>query len=152
LWALRHRDQIPAADTGLPILERLRRSGRLIPVIVLIVAVIGSIYAGVATPTEAAALGVAGALILSAVTGSLSWQVFVDGLMGATRTSCMIVFILAGAAFLTVAMGYTGIPRHLAQWIDALNLSPYALIAALTVFFIVLGCFLDGISIVVLTA
>lgn len=151
-WALRHRDQVPAAETSLPILERLRRSGRLIPVIVLIVAVIGSIYAGVATPTEAAALGVAGALILSTVTGSLSWRVFVDGLMGATRTSCMIVFILAGAAFLTVAMGYTGIPRHLAQWIDALNLSPYALIAALTIFFLILGCFLDGISIVVLTA
>lgn len=151
-WALRHPDQVPPAEASLPIPERLRRSGRLIPVIVLIVSVIGSIYAGIATPTEAAAVGVAGALILSAVTGSLSWRVFIDGLMGATRTSCMIVFILAGAAFLTVAMGYTGIPRHLAEWIDALGLSPYALIAALTVFFIILGCFLDGISIVVLTA
>src|SRR5699024_9087226 len=93
----------------------------------------------------------AGALILSAITGSLSWKVFVDGLMGATRTSCMIVFILAGAAFLTVAMGYTGLPRHLAEWINSLGLSTYTLIAALTVFFIVMGCFLDGISVVVLT-
>ena len=152
IWALRHGDEVPPPEPGLPILERIRRSGRLIPVIVLIVGVIGSIYAGIATPTEAAAVGVAGALLLSAITGSLSWQVFLDGLMGATRTSCMIVFILAGAAFLTVAMGYTGIPRHLAQWIDALGLSPYALIAALTVFFIIMGCFLDGISIVVLTA
>src|SRR5699024_6266502 len=133
LWALRYREQIPAPEASMPILQRLRSSGRLIPVIVLIVGVIGSIYAGIATPTEAAAIGVAGALILSAVTGSLSWKVFVDGLMGATRTSCMIVFILAGAAFLTVAMGYTGLPRHLAEWINSLGLSTYTLIAALTV-------------------
>ncbi|HLQ85870.1 MAG TPA: TRAP transporter large permease subunit [Salinisphaeraceae bacterium] len=152
LWALRNREHIPPPEQSLPILERLRRSGRLIPVIGLIIGVIGSIYAGVATPTEAAAIGVAGALLLSALTGSLTWSAFVDGLKGATHTSCMIVFILAGASFLTVAMGYTGIPRHLAELIDALGLSPYALIAALTVFFVILGCFIDGISIVVLTA
>jgi TRAP-type C4-dicarboxylate transport system permease large subunit len=71
--------------------------------------------------------------------------------MGATKTSCMIAFILAGAAFLTVAMGFTGIPRRLAEWIATLQLSPSMLIVALTLFFVVLGCFLDGISIVVLT-
>jgi TRAP-type C4-dicarboxylate transport system permease large subunit len=81
----------------------------------------------------------------------LSRQTFLDGLMGATKTSAMIAFILAGAAFLTVAMGFTGIPKMLAQWIGAFHLSPYALLAALSVFFIVLGCFLDGISVVVLT-
>jgi C4-dicarboxylate transporter DctM subunit len=63
----------------------------------------------------------------------------------------MIAFILAGAGFLTVSMGFTGIPRNLAAWIDTLQLSQYALLAALTVFFIILGCFLDGISVVVLT-
>ncbi|WP_018716378.1 TRAP transporter large permease [Arhodomonas aquaeolei] len=150
-WSLLHPGRNPPADPALPLGERLRASARLAPVIALIAGVIGSIYAGIATPTEAAAIGVAGALVLSAVTGGLTLASFRDGLMGATRTSCMIVFILAGAAFLTTAMGYTGIPRALAEWIAALGLSPVALIAALTVFFVVLGCFLDGISVVVLT-
>jgi tripartite ATP-independent transporter DctM subunit len=132
-------------------MDKLRSSQRLIPVILLITAVIGSIYAGIATPTEAAAVGVAGALVLSWLSGSLTWKNFVEGIFGATRTAFMIGFILAGAAVLTVAMGYTGVPRHLAEAINALNLSPYALLAALTVFFVVLGCFLDGISVVVLT-
>jgi TRAP-type C4-dicarboxylate transport system permease large subunit len=85
------------------------------------------------------------------MTGTLDWKTFLDGLIGATVTSCMIAFILAGAAFLTVAMGFTGIPRMLAVWIGTLGLSHYALLAALSIFFIVLGCFLDGISVVVLT-
>jgi TRAP-type C4-dicarboxylate transport system permease large subunit len=71
--------------------------------------------------------------------------------MGATRTSCMIAFILAGAAYLTAAMGFTGIPRALAEWITEFNMPPWALLTALTAFYIVLGCFLDGISMVVLT-
>ena len=112
---------------------------------------IGSIYIGIATATEAAAVGVAGALLLSAVTGSLNWDSFKSSLLGATSTSCMIAFILAGAAFLSVAMGFTGIPRELATWIGAMELSPIMLLFTLTVFFAVLGCFLDGISIVVLT-
>ncbi|MDX1608849.1 MAG: TRAP transporter large permease subunit [Halofilum sp. (in: g-proteobacteria)] len=150
-WSLVHPDRTPPADPALPFGERLRASTRLIPVLALIAAVIGSIYVGVATPTEAAALGVVGALVLAACTGGLSWASFSAGLMGAMRTSTMIVFILACAAFLTTAMGYTGVPRLLAEWIAALELSPYALLAALTVFFVVLGCFLDGISVVVLT-
>ncbi|MBA1147357.1 TRAP transporter large permease subunit [Ectothiorhodospiraceae bacterium WFHF3C12] len=151
LWSLLNPGRTPPADPPVPWLARLRSSGRLIPVVLLVVCVIGSIYVGVATPTEAAAYGVAGALILSAATGTLSWRVFIDGLLGATRTACMIVFILAGAAFLTTAMGYTGIPRALAEWISAMGLSHYALLVALTLFFIVMGCFLDGISVVVLT-
>ncbi|PWG62930.1 TRAP transporter large permease [Spiribacter halobius] len=151
LWALLHPGRMPPAEPRLPLGERLWHARRLIPVLALVVGVIGSIYVGVATPTEAAALGVAGALLLSAGTRSLTWASFRDGLMGATRTSCMIVFILAGAAFLTTAMGYTGVPRLLAEWIAALDLSPLALLAALAVFFIVMGCFLDGISVVVLT-
>ena len=150
-WSLVHPERTPPADPALPFGERLRASTRLIPVLALIAAVIGSIYVGVATPTEAAALGVVGALVLAACTGGLSWASFSAGLMGAMRTSTMIVFILACAAFLTTAMGYTGVPRLLAEWIAALELSPYALLAALTVFFVVLGCFLDGISVVVLT-
>jgi C4-dicarboxylate transporter, DctM subunit len=123
----------------------------LIPVMLLIGGVIGSIYSGIASPTDAAAVGVALSLLLSRHTGTLNKKTFLDGLMGATKTSCMIAFILTGAAFLTVAMGFTGIPRMLATWIAAMGLSPYALLGVLTIFFIILGCFLDGISVVVLT-
>jgi tripartite ATP-independent transporter DctM subunit len=151
IWATINKDKMPAAAPSIPFAEKIRASGRLIPVIVLIAAVIGSIYGGVATPTEAAAFGVVGALILSALSGSLSRESLLDGIMGATRTSCMICFILAGASVLTVAMGFTGVPRELAAWIAHMELSPYALLGALTIFFIVLGCFLDGISVVVLT-
>ena len=118
---------------------------RLGPVVCLIGGVIGSIYSGIASPTDAAAVGVFLSLILAYASGDLTKATFVDGLMSATRTSCMIAFILAGAAFLTMAMGFTGIPAGLARWIASFDLSPYALLAVLTVFFIVMGCFLDGI-------
>ena len=151
LWALRHPDQVPAADGRFTLQEKLAASRSLIPVVSLIVAVLGSIYAGIATATEAAAVGVVGSLVISALQGSLNWASFRDALMGATRLYCMIALILAGAAFLTLAMGYIGLPRHLAEWIGSLGLSKAQLIFALTLFFIVLGCFLDGISMVVLT-
>ncbi|MDA3888119.1 MAG: TRAP transporter large permease subunit [Allgaiera sp.] len=151
IWGLLNADKLPAAEERLPLGEKLRRSRRLFPIVGLIAGVIGSIYAGIASPTDAAAVVVALALLLSWGSGSLNRQTFVEGLMGATKTSCMIAFILAGAAFLTVAMGFTGIPAMLAEWIGGMNLSPYALLAALTVFFVVMGCFLDGISVVVLT-
>jgi tripartite ATP-independent transporter DctM subunit len=117
----------------------------------LIGAVLGSIYAGIATATEAAAVGVIGSFVLSVVQGSLSWATFRESLMGATRLYCMIALILAGAAFLTLSMGYIGLPRHLAEYVSSLGLSPFLLILALTVFYAILGCFLDGISMVVLT-
>jgi len=151
VWSLFHKEEIPAEHESLSLAEKLKRSRRLIPIILLIFGVIGSIYAGIASPTDAAAVGVLLSLVLSKLSGTLNKQTFLDGLMGATKTSCMIAFILAGAAFLTVAMGFTGIPRMLAEWIGTLGLSPYALLGALTIFFIVLGCFLDGISVVVLT-
>ncbi|HEY5306871.1 MAG TPA: TRAP transporter large permease subunit, partial [Casimicrobiaceae bacterium] len=131
--------------------EKLFASRHLIPVVLLIAMVLGSIYVGVATATEAAAFGVLGSLALSAAQGSLNRRTFGMSLMGATRLYCMIALILSGAAFLTLAMGYIGLPRHLAEWISSLGLTPVALIVALTLFYIVLGCFLDGISMVVLT-
>ncbi|MBM3564712.1 MAG: TRAP transporter large permease subunit [Alphaproteobacteria bacterium] len=151
VWALLNPAKVPPADPVRGWREKVKAARNLIPTISLIVGVIGSIYAGFASPTDAAAVGVAIALFLSWRAGTLDRRTFVDGLMGATRTSCMIAFILAGAAFLSVAMGFTGIPAALAKWISTLNLSPAMLIAALTVFFIILGCFLDGISMVVLT-
>ncbi|MDW5444577.1 TRAP transporter large permease subunit [Polaromonas sp. SM01] len=151
VWALRHPEQIPAADEKTSFLQKLSASRALIPVVLLILAVLGSIYTGIATATEAAAVGVVGSLVISALQGSLSWATFRDALMGATRLYCMIALILAGAAFLTLSMGYIGLPRHLAEWIATMGLSQGQLILALTFFFILLGCFLDGISMVVLT-
>ncbi|MBL8669018.1 MAG: TRAP transporter large permease subunit [Alphaproteobacteria bacterium] len=151
LWSLLHPQAIPREDKQLSLGAKIHESRHLLPAVFLILMVLGSIYAGIATATEAAALGVAGALILSAVQGSLTRATFKQALLGATRLSCMIALILAGASFLTLAMGFTGLPRALAQWIDAQDLSPYLLIVVLTVFYIVLGCFLDGISMVVLT-
>ncbi len=151
LWALRNPNEVPRADRSMTFMEKLHESRALIPVVLLIAAVLGSIYTGLATATEAAAVGVVGSLVLSAMQGSLNWPSFRDALMGATRLYCMIALILAGAAFLTLAMGYIGLPRHLAEWIASLGLSQAQLIVALAIFFIVLGCFLDGISMVVLT-
>jgi tripartite ATP-independent transporter DctM subunit len=151
VWSLLHPDQIPPRDERLSFSQKIKESGSLIPVVLLITAVLGSIYAGIATATEAAGVGVVGALVLSAVQGSMNWATFKEALMGATRLYCMIAMILAGAAFLTLAMGYIGLPRHLAEWISSLGLSQFGLIMALMVFFIILGCFLDGISVVVLT-
>ncbi len=142
---------IPVEKISLSFVEKLRASSRLLPVIGIILGVIASIYTGVASPTDAAAVGVILSLLLAVVTGGLTRATFAEAIMSATITSCMIALILAGAAFLTVSMGFTGIPRNLASWIGSLDLSPYALLAALTLFFILLGCFLDGISVVVLT-
>jgi C4-dicarboxylate transporter, DctM subunit len=151
VWALLNSEKVPAEDISTTFVERIYATRRLIPIISLIIGVIGSIYMGLASPTEAAAVGVVLSLLLSWLSGTLNKQSFSQALMGATKTSCMIAFILAGATFLTVAMGFTGIPRQLAEWIAGLGLSHYELLAALTLFFIILGCFLDGISVVVLT-
>jgi C4-dicarboxylate transporter, DctM subunit len=151
-WAWRHPSEIPVDDfSSLDFAAKLRRSGGLIPTVLLIMAVLGSIYSGIATATESAAIGVVGALLLSALQGSLTVDAFIAGLMGATRTTTMIMLILAGSAFLTIAMGFTGLPRDLALWVQGLHLSPLGLVGVLTIFFVVLGCFLDGISMVVLT-
>ena len=153
IWALLNPEKIPQPDAALSFAEKIHESRHLIPVVLLISLVLSSIYVGIATATatEAAALGVVGALVLATVQGAMSWQTFKDSLMGATRLYCMIALILAGAAFLTLAMGYIGLPRHLAEWIGGLGLTPFWLLFGLMIFYVVLGCFLDGISMVVLT-
>jgi C4-dicarboxylate transporter, DctM subunit len=150
-WSLAHPDRIPPPDAAMTFAEKLHASRNLIPVVALIALVLGSIYVGIATATEAAALGVVGALALSWIQGSMNAKVFLQSLMGATRLYCMIALILAGAAFLTLAMGYIGLPRKLAEFIASVGLSQLGLLFWLMVFYIVLGCFLDGISMVVLT-
>jgi C4-dicarboxylate transporter, DctM subunit len=150
-WALLNPTRIPPAGIRMTFAQKVHESRHLIPVIGLIGAVLGSIYSGFATATEAAAVGVVGSLALSAAQRSLSWAAFRDSLMGATRLYCMIALILAGAQFLTLSMGYIGLPRNLAQFVASLGLSPFGLVVALAVFYVILGCFLDGISMVVLT-
>ncbi|HEV8503208.1 MAG TPA: TRAP transporter large permease subunit [Casimicrobiaceae bacterium] len=150
-WALLNPGKVPRAAEVTTLMQKVTASRHLIPVVLLIVAVLGSIYSGIATATEAAAFGVVGALVISLVQRSLTWPTFRDSLMGATRLYCMIALILSGAAFLTLSMGYIGLPRHLAEWISGIGLSPFGLVVALTVFYVILGCFLDGISMVVLT-
>ena len=151
IWSLINKKEMPKILEEYSFLEKVKRSKQLLPVILLILAVIGSIYTGIATATEAASLGVVGALILSYFQKSLTLETFRSSLLGATKTSCMIAFILAGSTFLSLAMGFTGLPRNLAIWIQNMDLSPYVLIFVLMIFYIILGMFLDGISAVVLT-
>jgi len=151
IYATVSRNWNPILDARMSFMEKIRNSRFLIPVICLILLVIGSMFFGFATATEAAAFGVIGALTLAAIQGTLTWQSFSSSLMGATRTSAMIALILAGAAFLSLSMGFTGLPRGLANLIADWNLSRFELLMVLLVFYIVLGMFLDGISSVVLT-
>ncbi|MBI4184481.1 MAG: TRAP transporter large permease subunit [Proteobacteria bacterium] len=151
-WGLFNRKKVPPIGLHLSFREKLWASRLLIPVILLIILVIGSIYGGFATPTEAAMIGVIGALLLAAVTGDLTWAMFRDGALSAARTSCMLAFIVLCASVLAIAMGFTGIPRALARWVDSLHLTTNQLLLVLTILYVILGCFLDGISMMVLTA
>ncbi len=150
-WSLLNKKVMPKSFENFSFFQKIKKSKQLLPVIILILAVIGSIYTGIATATEAASLGVVGALVLSYFQKSLNLKTFKESLLGATKTSCMIAFILAGSSFLSLAMGFTGLPRNLAIWIQNMDLSPYILIFVLMIFYIILGMFLDGISAVVLT-
>jgi tripartite ATP-independent transporter DctM subunit len=151
-WALANPEKTPPPGPPMTFMEKVRKSGNLIPVSVLIIFIVWVLVAGVATATECAAYGVLGSLAIAWWSGSLTWRSFVDSLMSATRVSCMIMFILAGASYLSMAMAFTGIPRALAEWVSGLGLSPYALIAVLALLYIVLGTALDGISMIVLTS
>ena len=151
IWSIVKKDEVPARDAHMSFKEKMKQSRLLIPVVLLVMLVIGSMYLGFATATEAAAFGVIGALILAMVQGSLNLSTFKESLLGATRTSAMIALILMGASFLSLSMGFTGLPRSLAEWIASLSLSKFELLLALLVFYIIIGMFLDGISSVVLT-
>ena len=151
VWATINRKKMPEKDPEIAFIDKIKSSKFLIPIFSLIIFVIGSMYMGWATPTEAAGFGVIGGLVLAALQRSLTWKTFIDSLIGATKTSCMIAFILMGGAFLTLAMGFTGLPRSIAEWIANLGLSNLELLLYLMIFYIILGCFLDGISSIVLT-
>jgi C4-dicarboxylate transporter DctM subunit len=152
IWSLLNPDKTPPRDPALPFFEKLRQSAKLMPCLVLIAAVFLALILGFATATECAAWGVSGALFLAWWSGTLSWKTLFESIMSATRLTCMIMLILAGAAFCTAAMAYTGIPMALAEWVKGMQLSTHMLVLALTIMYIILGCLIDGISMIVLTA
>jgi len=151
VWALLHPERTPREVERLNLRERLRRSRNLIPCLALIAFIMGAMFTGYATATEAASFGVLGALGIAWWSGGLTVQTFRASLMGATRLSCMILFILAGAAYFSSAMAFTGIPKALAEWVASLGVSPLGLIAVLALLYLLLGTALDGISMIVLT-
>ncbi|HVJ12830.1 MAG TPA: TRAP transporter large permease subunit [Burkholderiales bacterium] len=151
VWALLNPEKTPTAIEQLPLRERLHRARNLVPCLALIVFVMATMFTGYATATEAAAFGVLGSLAIAWWSRTLTWTNFRASLMGATRLSCMILFILAGAAFMSSCMAFTGIPRALAEWVATLNMSRYGLLAALVVIYVLLGMVIDGISMIVLT-
>ncbi len=150
-WSILNPHRTPPPDPPMPFRQKLKESLNLIPVMLLILFVFVSLLLGWATATECAAWGVLGSLAIAWWQGSLTWESFWASVMGATRVNCMILLILAGASYMGTSMAYTGIPQALAAWVDSLHLSAYALIAALTVMYILLGTALDGISMIVLT-
>jgi tripartite ATP-independent transporter DctM subunit len=152
LWSIANPDKVPPAGPSMSFMQKIKASGNLIPVGILIVFIVWVLVAGIATATECAAYGVLGSLAIAWWSGSLNWQNFWASLLSATRLSCMIMFILAGASFLGMTMGFTGIPRALAEWVASLGLSPYMLIGVLCMLYVLLGMALDGISMIVLTA
>ena len=152
VWAVRNRRRMPPQTIQMGFVERVKATANLFPVLLLIVAVFLTMLTGLATANEASAFGVLGALVVAAIGGNLTWRTLRESLGGALRTSAMIMFILGAASFLTVAMGFTGIPRALAEWVVSLHLSPHVLIAALTVVYLLLGMALDGVSMIVLTS
>jgi tripartite ATP-independent transporter DctM subunit len=151
-WSIRNPSKVPAADPPSSLWYKIKKSGNLIPCSARIIFIVWVLIAGYATATECAAYGVFGSLAIAIYSRSLTWKNFWEGLMGTTRTSCMIMLILAGAAFLTKTMAFTGVPRELAEWVNSMQLSPYALIGCLVVVYLILGTALDGISMIVLTA
>src|SRR6478752_656144 len=151
VWAWLNPGKTPRDDLVLSLREKLFRARHLIPCTLLIVFIVVVMVMGWATATEAAAYGVLGALVIAWWSGGLSRESFWQSLMGATRLSCMIMFILAGASFLSSCMAFTGIPRALAEWVHSLAPHKYTLIAVLAGIYILLGTALDGVSMIVLT-
>jgi tripartite ATP-independent transporter DctM subunit len=152
LWSMLNPEKTPPRDPPIPFRQKLRESANLAPCLLLILAVFFSLMLGLATATECAAWGVAGALLLAWWSGTLNRKAFLESVMSATRLTCMIMLILAGAAYTTAAMAYTGIPAALAEWVKGQNLTPGLLATYLSIMYIILGCLIDGISMIVLTA
>ena len=151
VWSLMNPDRSPPPAPKTSLASKLKETLNLIPLALLIMTVFSALLMGWATATECAAWGVLGSLVIAAWQRALTWKSFTESVMGATRMTAMIMLILTGAGYMSIAMGYTGIPAALASWVASFELSPYALIAVLTVMYILLGCAIDGLSMIVLT-
>lgn len=151
VWSMLKPEKQPPPEPRMSLAQSLKESANLAPTLLLILFVFGALISGTATATECAAWGVLGSLLIAWFQGSLTLQSFWASVMGATRTTAMIMLILGGAAFMSAAMAYTQIPAAIAEGVASLNLSPWTLIACLTLFYVILGMFLDGISMIVLT-
>jgi len=130
---------------------QLRAVAHVVPVFVLLVAVLGGIYAGIATPTEAAAVGAAGAMLLAAAYGNLTIPVINESVMSTVKTTCMVAFIIIGAQILSTALTYSGVSRTISEWVLSLGLTKWEFFAVIVILFIVLGFFVDGISMIYMT-
>ncbi len=145
------KDVVPQKEESVSWSAKLASLKDLAPIFALITLVLGSIYGGFATPTEAAALGVLGSILLGFYFKSIDYEVLKNALLNSVKTTVMISFIIAGAGFLSQVVGFLGIARALSEYIASLGLSPYVLIFVIGVMYIILGMILDGISIVVMT-
>ena len=123
----------------------------VLPIVVLLTGVLGGIYAGITTPTEASAVGAAGALVLAAAYRALTWQVFRDSVMSTVKTTCMVAMIIIGAQILSTALTFSGVSRELSEWVLTLGLSKVEFFLMLVVLYVILGCFVDGISMIYMT-
>jgi len=146
-----NKSLVPDENLTVPFVEKLKGLRHLGPVVFLILMVLGSMYGGYASPSEAAAVGVLGAALVSAFQGTMTAENAKKAALGAVRTLSMIGLIVAGAYFLSIAMGYLGVPRVIAREIGALELSPIMLILMLLAFYAILGCVLEGMSSIVMT-
>lgn len=131
--------------------DRIRYLGQIWPVVVLFVTVIGGIYVGLFTPTEAAAVGAVGAFLLALSSGKLSARALRESVAETAALTGMIFFILIGAALFNFFLENTGLPQFLISQIEASGLSPLAVMVLILVFYLILGCFMDSMSMILLT-
>ena len=151
VWALANPARMPPPEPHSTWREKFAALWQLIPTLLLILLLFVVMVMGWVSPTECAAVGVVGSLLIAWSSGGLSWLAFRQSITGTVTMSCMILLILAAAALLSSALAYTGLPMKLAAWVGALGLSQTALIAVLLLLYIVLGTALDGVSLIVLT-
>ena len=123
----------------------------VLPIVALLISVLGGIYTGLTTPTEASAVGAAGALVLAAAYRTLTWKVFTESVMSTVKTTCMVAMIIIGAQILSTALTFSGVSREVSEWVLTLGLSKVEFFLMLVVLYVILGCFVDGISMIYMT-
>lgn len=134
-----------------PFPEMLRALVQLVPIILLFTVIIGTIYKGWATPTEAAAVGVAGAVVIAGFFGGVSLQMFHDAILGTVKITSMIMLVVIGASFLNFTLASAGLGRELQGFLSGMGLSPMMTILVVVCIYIILGFFIETLSLMVVT-